>query len=354
MVVFLCPICNGSLRKNSVEAHFSRCRGCRSVSCMDCHKEFDRTSFKSHTSCISESEKYDKSRHNSAKTGINKQETWTARIRSLISGSKPLNPRLREVLQSLADCANIPRKRPKFENFMRSKFRHVSPQSIQEIWDLISVSADTDNAEGPAIQSKRMRLEDGEQISKGNHNNSNANSVPPSFEFESEIQQLLNHSGNQMKLKDLRNALYAKYTASTPSDKPALTEEQFKEKVKTLIRSTLSLTLLSASTCVDKNGAQIDNQSPPSMPAKPASKVRRSKKLNNHEVTDDKNNLSDFVMGILQAANGPVRLKKLRKQLFSEYSPSLMNREVDECLEKMKQEEKITLSDDGKTILLAE
>jgi hypothetical protein len=46
MVYFVCESCQETLKKNQVDIHASRCRGCWAVSCVDCSKVFEGDSYK--------------------------------------------------------------------------------------------------------------------------------------------------------------------------------------------------------------------------------------------------------------------------------------------------------------------
>ncbi|KAF9518661.1 hypothetical protein BS47DRAFT_223033 [Hydnum rufescens UP504] len=60
MVSFQCDACSDVVKKPKLEQHYGRCGA--PVSCIDCSKTFySPAEFKSHTSCISEAEKYEKS-----------------------------------------------------------------------------------------------------------------------------------------------------------------------------------------------------------------------------------------------------------------------------------------------------
>lgn len=78
MVVFACNNCGESLKKNHVDKHKFRCKFI-SVSCMDCHKDFDESTFNLHTQCVTEAERYSgkdyKPKPNQNK-GQKKQEAW--------------------------------------------------------------------------------------------------------------------------------------------------------------------------------------------------------------------------------------------------------------------------------------
>ena len=40
MVVFICEVCNATLKKNQVDKHCFKCRSCQSVTCVDCSVTF--------------------------------------------------------------------------------------------------------------------------------------------------------------------------------------------------------------------------------------------------------------------------------------------------------------------------
>jgi hypothetical protein len=59
MVSFNCSVCQDVVKKPKVATHFAGCRG--TFTCVDCMKVFDINSVKDHTSCISETSKYQRS-----------------------------------------------------------------------------------------------------------------------------------------------------------------------------------------------------------------------------------------------------------------------------------------------------
>ncbi|CAG0924838.1 unnamed protein product [Notodromas monacha] len=146
MVVFACNACGSSLKKNQVEKHYlTQCRKCESVSCMDCNKDFWGDEFKEHTKCITENEKYGGKNYQakpSANKGEKKQEAWTEHVQSVLSSeaSANMNPRLRTLLESVSQYPNVPRKKAKFENFVKNSIFCKDPQLISQAWDIFSSS----------------------------------------------------------------------------------------------------------------------------------------------------------------------------------------------------------------------
>ncbi|KNE68201.1 hypothetical protein AMAG_12880 [Allomyces macrogynus ATCC 38327] len=60
MVSFICDHCQETVKKPKADQHVNRCWP-PALSCVDCSVSFTSQSYKSHTSCISEAEKYQKS-----------------------------------------------------------------------------------------------------------------------------------------------------------------------------------------------------------------------------------------------------------------------------------------------------
>ncbi|KAF8543642.1 LYAR-type C2HC zinc finger-domain-containing protein, partial [Trichophaea hybrida] len=52
-----CEACNDVVKKPKLDAHKSRCRNAV-FTCIDCSTTFNGTDYRSHTSCISEDQKY--------------------------------------------------------------------------------------------------------------------------------------------------------------------------------------------------------------------------------------------------------------------------------------------------------
>ncbi len=60
MVSFVCEACQETLKKPKLDQHKSRCRNAM-YTCLDCNTTFEGISYRQHTQCISEAEKYEKS-----------------------------------------------------------------------------------------------------------------------------------------------------------------------------------------------------------------------------------------------------------------------------------------------------
>ena len=74
MVSFQCEGCGEVIKKQKAEQHIRSCRfGCPAFVCVDCMRRFVDDSYKEHTSCISEAEKYQKSLYKPPKQKGGKQ-----------------------------------------------------------------------------------------------------------------------------------------------------------------------------------------------------------------------------------------------------------------------------------------
>ena len=102
-------------------------------------QDFPGDSYSTHTSCISENEKYggkDYRPKASANKGQHKQDRWMAELRKLVADAAGgLDWQVREVIDLVLQQDNVPRKRAKFVNFVKNIARRVRPAAIEETWD---------------------------------------------------------------------------------------------------------------------------------------------------------------------------------------------------------------------------
>jgi cell growth-regulating nucleolar protein len=148
MVFFTCSVCGESVKKVSVEKHLLTSRRCNqgSLSCMDCGKDFDSVSYKSHNACITEAAKYGGLNYKApanANKGQQKQSEWTENVRAAISmlrESRTGSNALLRLLETISSYENVPRKKPKFMNFLRNSFSGVQETVIVAAWDAIEAA----------------------------------------------------------------------------------------------------------------------------------------------------------------------------------------------------------------------
>ncbi|CAH6976076.1 cell growth-regulating nucleolar protein [Phodopus roborovskii] len=149
MVFFTCNACGESVKKIQVEKHVSVCRNCECLSCIDCGKDFWGDDYKSHVKCISESQKYG-GKDYEAKThkGDAKQQAWIQKINELIK--KPnVSPKVRELLEQISAFDNVPRKKAKFQNWMRNSLKVHSDAILEQVWNIFSEASSSEQDQQP-------------------------------------------------------------------------------------------------------------------------------------------------------------------------------------------------------------
>ncbi len=167
---FVCSGCNETLKKNKVDAHASRCRDCWAVSCVDCSVVFPGNDYAAHTSCVSEAEKYERTLYKGPKAGAggsapvggggggggkggarrSPQDIFMAAVAAAAaSASEPA--RVRELLGQLHEQPNVPRKKPKFLNFVLNSFRLSRDAPLAAaLWSAVEKQMPAPAAEGAA------------------------------------------------------------------------------------------------------------------------------------------------------------------------------------------------------------
>lgn len=149
MVFFTCNACGESVKKIQVEKHVSICRNCECLSCIDCGKDFWGDDYKNHVKCISEDQKYGGKGYE-AKThkGDVKQQAWIQKVNELIK--KPnVSPKVRELLQQISAFDNVPRKKAKFQNWMRNSLKVHSDSVLEQVWNIFSEAASSEQDQQP-------------------------------------------------------------------------------------------------------------------------------------------------------------------------------------------------------------
>lgn len=75
MVFFTCNACGQSVKKNKVEKHWQiECPQCEVLSCLDCGRDFTGDEYMTHTSCVTEAQKYQGDLYKGEKGGVSKGE----------------------------------------------------------------------------------------------------------------------------------------------------------------------------------------------------------------------------------------------------------------------------------------
>ncbi|MBZ3877015.1 Cell growth-regulating nucleolar protein [Sciurus carolinensis] len=144
MVFFTCNACGESVKKIQVEKHVSVCRNCECLSCIDCGKDFWGDDYKNHVKCISEDQKYGgKGYEGKAHKGDVKQQAWIQKINELIK--KPnVSPKVRELLKQISAFDNVPRKKAKFQNWMKNSLKVHNESILEQVWNIFSEASSSE------------------------------------------------------------------------------------------------------------------------------------------------------------------------------------------------------------------
>ncbi|NXK88288.1 LYAR protein, partial [Formicarius rufipectus] len=158
MVVFTCNSCGEAVKKAQVEKHVNICRNCQCLSCMDCGKDFWGDDYKEHVRCVSEDQKYG-GKGFEAKTnkGDAKQQEWIQKIHEVMK--KPnISPKVRNILEQMRAYDNIPRKKVKFQNWIKNSLRITDSTLQDQVWDVFSEA--TRNISNEKEQGKPQQKEE--------------------------------------------------------------------------------------------------------------------------------------------------------------------------------------------------
>ncbi|XP_064221717.1 cell growth-regulating nucleolar protein [Aotus nancymaae] len=144
MVFFTCNACGESVKKIQVEKHVSVCRNCECLSCIDCGKDFWGDDYKNHVKCISEDQKYGgKGYEGKTHKGDIKQQAWIQKINELIKRPN-VSPKVRELLEQISAFDNVPRKKAKFQNWMKNSLKVHNESILEQVWNIFSEASSSE------------------------------------------------------------------------------------------------------------------------------------------------------------------------------------------------------------------
>ena len=110
------------------------------MTCVDCNKTFPEDTYRDHTSCISEAERYEGHLFKApkAKTKKNPQEIWNEVVEAAASDASSAPASIRSYVGNLVNYGNVPRNEKKFGNFVRNSLNLRSDAAIGELWKFLS------------------------------------------------------------------------------------------------------------------------------------------------------------------------------------------------------------------------
>lgn len=142
MVFFVCEGCNESLKKNQVDKHAMKCAGCWAVTCVDCSVTFPDNEYATHTSCVSEAQKYEGSLYKGKKEKLNAQDKWGLVLEYALEHVNDAPVSIRTYIPDVCQSGNVPRQQKKFNNFVKNSIRLHSPPLLDELWAFLEKCKD--------------------------------------------------------------------------------------------------------------------------------------------------------------------------------------------------------------------
>lgn len=331
MVFFTCNGCGESVKKAQVEKHFNICRSCSCLSCIDCGKDFRGNDYKLHTKCITEDQKYGgKGFEGKAKKGDMKQQQWIQKIHETMNDSK-VSPRVREVLQQMDSYDNIPRKKAKFQNWMKNSLRIQNAALQEQVWEIFAAAVSNDKN---TQQQYQKQTQNGEGPSESVETNSDQAPVTENIEKKKNKRERKEERKNKTKTKKTKK--YLQEDENGLDHKPDYKmEEKKKKKMK-------KLNDIGEARAVEENGQDIQQQGSENSHSKvkcgkrkhaksstegePKSKEKKVKIAEiedveeNNETKPGKFNWKRTIKMVLQQSpEQEISVKRLRKKVLSQY-----------------------------------
>ena len=189
MVNFICDACGQTIKKQKVEKHYqTECRNCSVLSCIDCGKDFPGDSYATHTSCISEAEKYQGKLYKEkvkANKGERKQQEWLEQVRNASSDNNQ-DPRVKKLMAKITSYNNVPRKEAKFKKFCENSINIRDQALLEKLWQAFSGARNSNFS--------KHQTSDHQNSSKdaSNENTDTTSTVP-----ESKIDEIVNEEGDK-------------------------------------------------------------------------------------------------------------------------------------------------------------
>lgn len=130
MVSFSCEVCNDTVMKKKLQQHQRSCRGAY-FTCIDCSTTFYGNDHQGHTSCISESEKYEGSLYKGKKKNQNQNQQQQQKQQK----QQPPKQEVKETKpEAKKEVKKEVKKETKKEEFNLGKYIESEPTSLYKIF----------------------------------------------------------------------------------------------------------------------------------------------------------------------------------------------------------------------------
>ncbi|XP_073325017.1 cell growth-regulating nucleolar protein [Pagrus major] len=307
MVFFTCNGCGESLKKAQVDKHVNMCRGCQVLSCIDCGKDFWGDDYKNHVKCISEDQKYGgKGYEAKANKGDVKQQQWLQRVHEAMN--KPgVSAKLKDVLRQVSNYDNVPRKKAKFQNWMRNSLKIANTSLHDEVWDIINAADNAPEAPQETKEAKQTAAE----VKVDTNGNENQN-VHPDAEKKKKLNKRERKEARQQK-----NGKAVKGADKTVAQEP---EEERVGKKKKKDRKRKHEEDGEENGDEEQNGHSADNETSSKKKKTVDQAAEESEETEDQAVPKGKFNWKGTIKAVLRASSDQeLPVKKLRKKVLAAY-----------------------------------
>lgn len=172
-------------------------------------------------------------------------------------------------LQNLVNFSNIPRKKGKFENFVKNCMKIHQPHIISKIWAAIEAAnvkkadsnqnkeknsleekrgiEETDNTQ--VQQAKKHKKEPTECETNGTNEKKESQenallSEALKFQWKKTVQEILVKKGNELPLRKLKKKVMTKYKKTVPEGPQRMSKEDVYDKVDKLVKGNKHMKVL--------------------------------------------------------------------------------------------------------------
>ncbi|XP_007895514.2 cell growth-regulating nucleolar protein isoform X2 [Callorhinchus milii] len=333
MVVFICSDCGASVKKTQVEKHVNSCRNCTCLSCIDCGKDFWGEDYKTHIKCITEDEKYGgKGFEAKAHKGDVKQQEWIQKVHEAMDNSK-VSAKVREILEQISSYDNVPRKKVKFQNWMKNSLR-IQNQILQEqVWEIFTTAIAKEpsnqqqaekSSEDSQATSEALEVNQGEACAENNKEKKKSKR-----EKKEERQKKGKKEKKDLSLKEDKNGrkLEAESEVNSLESKTKKTNKKQRIKgrdgeVEQNGTQTIECHAQQAGKSLKNKKRKRDNPSED----EPKSKQKKAEVTETEEVKEsdeekqEKFNWKKTISSVLQqSSDQELPVKRLRKKVMSQY-----------------------------------
>ncbi|NXI50828.1 LYAR protein, partial [Chloroceryle aenea] len=337
MVVFTCSACGESVKKAQVEKHVNICRNCQCLSCMDCGKDFWGDDYKEHMRCVSEDQKYG-GKDFEAKTnkGDAKQQEWIQKIHEVMK--KPnISPKVRNILEQMRAFDNIPRKKVKFQNWMKNSLRITDSALQDQVWDIFSEA--TRNISSEKEQDKPQQKKEGRSTESGEKTMPEENGITDDKIEKKKNKREQKEERQKSKKKEkkdlkLENQSELKMSKKSKKGKESLENEfeingnghqtEIEEETNVKKRKHKHAEVLIFLVCLSISSIEEPRIATKRMKTENISKDMEAENSNGNEehvgMGKGKFNWKGTIKAVLkQAPDNEISIKKLRKKVIAQY-----------------------------------